>query len=136
MTTPFVMLEQRLPAWRTARAIIEPLVPQRLTFIADARGTSISIDWRWAQRIVDLAPPEDEAATLAMVNAMIDAVSAQIPQAAFDQYLSMPIDARTLGMMNDDLHRLDQEARAARRATFIEHARHHLGLARAYGPEE
>lgn len=134
MTTPFVPLEERIPAWLTARAIIGSLVPEQLSFRADPENNAISIDWRWAQQIVDFAPPEDSDATVEMVNAMIDAVAAQIPFGTFEYYYTRPITSDTVLAMDTELTLLDRQAQAQGRPTFTDWIRHHLGLQSVESP--
>jgi hypothetical protein len=128
MSTPYEPIERRVPKWLTARPIMESLVPDRLRFMADIDNYRVGIDWRWAQSIVNFAPPEDQDTMADLMNAMMLEVGSHIPMAEFDRFLQLKIDNRLLADMDGELDRIDREAASYGYPTLRELVRHHLGL--------
>lgn len=134
----FIPVEQLLPTWLSARADIEPLVPDRPTFTVSRNNPNkIEVDEAWAIMMLSRAPDEGSFGSLARrieYLAWVNAVALQTCR--LEQYIGCSLTAETMAKINDNVRRQDDWRQSVRLPTFKELARDALGLQSILRPFE
>ena len=126
----YLHVEQWFTNWPTARADIEPLVPDRPVFVPSRNvANMIEVDDAWAIRMLAYAPNQESFDILARRIERLNTVNAVAMQPCrLDQYHGLPINAESLARINDNIRRQDDWRHSVRLPTFKELARDALGL--------
>lgn len=134
----FIPIEQLLPAWPTARAELEPLVPDRPTFaVSRNKPSMIEVDDAWAIIMLSRAPDENSFNSLARRIEWLNTVNAVAMQACrLDQFKGLPLTADTMARINYGIYRQDEWRKSVRLPSFKDLARDALGLQSILRPFE
>lgn len=126
----FIPIEHMFTTWPTARADIEPMVPDRPVFIPSPTDRKlIELDQTWAMQMLALAPDEDSFNILMGRIEWLGTVNASALQACrMDQYHGLPVNEQTLYKINENVQRQDDFRQMVRLPSFRELALDALGL--------
>lgn len=134
----FIHIEQMFSTWPTARADIEPLVPDRPTFaVSRNKPSMIEVDDAWAIMMLAYAPNEESFNILARRIEWLATVNAVAMQACrLDQFKGLPLTADTMARINYGIYRQDEWRKSVRLPSFKDLARDALGLQSILRPFE